>query len=158
MHAFLRTTIHRLVSPICWLLLLMWLVPVHGQAPKKPAENELEGTWKAVKAERDGKPVVDVVDHQLSIVGNRFEIRAKDGQLLYAGTVRVDPKAKPAAIDFEHAEGAVRGKTWKGIYSRTGETLVICDNAPNREKDRPAAFVAGSGSGYVLVTFKGVKN
>ena len=39
---------------------------------------------------------------------------------LYSGTVRVDASAKPAAIDFEHAEGGLKGKTWKGIYALDG--------------------------------------
>jgi uncharacterized protein (TIGR03067 family) len=66
----------------------------------------------------------------------------------------VDPSAKPAAIDFEHTEGALKGKAWKGIYALDSDTLAICDNAPNLDKGRPAAFEAKSGSGYVLITFK----
>ena len=38
-----------------------------------------------------------------------------------------------------------------------GDTLAICDNAPNLDKGRPAAFEAKSGSGYVLITFKRAK-
>jgi uncharacterized protein (TIGR03067 family) len=64
---------------------------------------------------------------------------------------------KPAAIDFEHKEGSLKGKAWKGIYALDGDTLRICDNAPNLEKDRPATFEAKSGSGYVLITFKCAK-
>ena len=40
----------------------------------------------------------------------------KTESALYAGTFRVNPSAKPAAIDFEHTEGVFKGKTWKGIY------------------------------------------
>ena len=43
----------------------------------------------------------------------------------------MDANAKPAAIDFQHAEGGLKGKTWKGIYVLDGETLTICDNAEN---------------------------
>jgi uncharacterized protein (TIGR03067 family) len=69
----------------------------------------------------------------------------------------VDPGAKPAAIDFEHTEGVLKGKAWKGIYARDGDTLTICDNAPNLDVGRPAAFEAKRGSGYVLVTFMRAK-
>src|SRR5688572_32786583 len=48
-------------------------------------------------------------------------------------TVRVDPRTKPAAIDFEHTDGDLKGKAWKGIYVVDGDTLTICDNAPNLE-------------------------
>ncbi len=65
----------------------------------------------------------------------------------------MDANAKPAAIDFQHAEGGLKGKTWKGIYVLDGETLTICDNAENLDASRPSKFEAKSGSGYVLVTF-----
>ena len=91
--------------------------------------------------------------HQLSIDGGRFRIQAKDGNSLDAGTVRVNPSVTPAAIDFEHTEGTSKGKAWKGIYALDGDTLTICDNAPNPEKGRPSSFEAADGSGYVLITF-----
>ena len=69
----------------------------------------------------------------------------------------MDPSAKPAAIDFEHAEGDLKGKVWKGIYGLDGDTLTICDNAANPDERRPAAFEARSGSGYVLITFEGAR-
>ena len=69
----------------------------------------------------------------------------------------MDPRARPAAIDFAHTEGALKGKAWKGIYALDGDTLRVCDNAPNLDKDRPVAFEARSGSGHVLVTFKRAK-
>ena len=69
----------------------------------------------------------------------------------------MDASAKPAAIDFKHTDGLLKGKTWKGIYALDGDTLTICDNAPNLDKGRPAALEAKSGSGYVLITFKRAK-
>lgn len=115
---------------------------------------QLHGTWVATKAERDGKAADDVVGHRIAFAGNRFQIHSKDGKLLFAGTFRVTPGAKPSAIDFEHAEGTLKGKSWRGIYVIDGETLTICDNAPDPNKNRPAAFEAKAGSGYVLITFR----
>lgn len=136
-------------------LLMLWMGLILAFAPlANAAQTKLQGTWVATKAERDGKAADDVVGHQLSIAGDSFQIRSKDGDPLFAGTVRTDPRAKPKTIDFEHKEGALNGKEWTGIYARDGDTLTICDNAPNLEKSRPAAFEAPSGSGYVLITFK----
>ena len=118
---------------------------------------KLQGAWIATSAEHEGKAADEVVGHKLSFAGNSFQIESKDGKALYAGTVRMDPSAKPPAIDFDHREGALSGKAWKGIYAVNGDTLTICDNAPNLEKGRPSAFEAGSGSGYVVVTFKRAK-
>src|SRR6476646_9782816 len=130
-----RPVMHRLTSALCWLILGSGLVLAQ---PAEQAQKQLEGTWIATKAERDGKAADDVVGHRLSFTGNRFQIQSKDGKPLYAGTVRVDPSAKPAAIDFEHTEGALKGKVWKGIYALDGDTLTTCDNAPNLDKGRPA--------------------
>jgi uncharacterized protein (TIGR03067 family) len=113
----------------------------------------LQGTWTATAAERDGTAANDVVGHRLTFTRNRFQIRSQDGTLLYAGTVRVAPGAKPAAVDFKLTEGALRGTVWKGIHALDGHTLTTCDNAPDPAKGRPAAFEAESGSGYVLITF-----
>ncbi len=145
-----------LTSAMFWLILGTWLAPAFAQ-PDGEAQKKLQGTWTATKAERDGKTADDVVGHRLSFTGNRFQIQSKDGKPLYAGTVRMTPSTKPAAIDFDHTEGAVKGKTWKGIYALDGDTLTICDNAPNLNKGRPAAFEAKSGSGYVLITFNRAK-
>ena len=147
---------HRLISAMCWLILGTWLGPAFAQ-PAEEAQKKLQGTWTATKAERDAKAANDVVGHRLSFTGNHFQIQSKDGKPLYAGTVQMDPSAKPAAIDFEHKEGALKGKAWKGIYTLDGDTLTICDNAPNLNKGRPTTFEIKSGSGYVLITFKRAK-
>ena len=147
---------HRLTSAIGWLILGTGLVPAFAQRTEE-APKDLQGAWAATKAERDGKAADDVVGHRLSLTGNRFQIRSKDGTPLYAGTVRVGPRTKPVAIDFEHTEGALKGKVWKGIYALDGDTLTTCDNAPNLDKGRPAAFEAKAGSGHILITFKRAK-
>lgn len=153
-----RTYVARLVltGVVCWSILGSGLVPAFAQ-PAEEASKKLQGAWTATKAERDGKAAEDVVGHRLSFTGNRFQIRSRDDKPLYAGTFRVDRSAKPAAIDFEHTEGALKGKVWKGIYALDGDTLTICDNAPNLDKDRPTAFAAKTGSGYVVITFKRAK-
>lgn len=151
--SYRRSVMHRLaLAIILWIGLVLTFAP-----PAEAAQTKLQGPWTATKAERDGKAAVDVVGHRLFIAGDGFQIGSKDGERLYAGTVRTDPSAKPATIDFEHKEGALNGKEWKGIYALDGDTLTICDNAPNLEKGRPAAFEAKSGSGYVLITFKRTK-
>jgi uncharacterized protein (TIGR03067 family) len=143
---------NRLSSATSWLILGAGLL-LACPHPAEATEKELQGIWTATKAEEDGKADNVLVGHRLSFTGNRFQ-QSKDSKSLYSGTVRVDASAKPAAIDFEHTEGMLKGKAWKGIYALDGDTLTTCDNAPNLEKGRPAAFEAKSGSGYVLITFK----
>jgi uncharacterized protein (TIGR03067 family) len=146
----------RLIAMMCWLSLGTALVPAFAQ-PAEDAQRKLQSVWTATQAERDGKAADDVVGNRLSFTGNRFQIQSRDGKTLYSGTVRLDPSAKPAAIDFAHTAGPLKGKAWQGIYTLDGETLKVCDNAPNLDKGRPAAFEATSGSGHVLITFKRAK-
>jgi uncharacterized protein (TIGR03067 family) len=122
--------------------------------PAEGALKSLQGTWTATKAERDGRAAEDVVGHRLSLTGDRFQIHSRDGTPLHAGTVRVDPSARPAAFDFDHTKGPLKGKLWKGIYALDGDMLKTCDNAPDLDKPRPTALEARAGSGYVLITFK----
>ena len=147
---------HRLTAAMCWLILGTGLVLAFAQ-PATDTQKQLQGTWTATQAERDGKGAGDVVGNRLSFAGNRFRIESKEGKRLYSGTVRVNPSAKPATIDFEHAAGVLKGTAWKGIYALDGDTLTVCDNAPNLSKGRPPAFAAKSGSGYVLISFKRAK-
>ena len=146
----------RMTWATCWLILGTGLVHAFEQRAEE-AQKKLQGTWVATKAERDGKAADDVVGHRLSFTGDRFQIRSRDGKTLYAGDFRVDAKTKPVAIDFEHTNGGLKGKSWKGIYALDGDTLTTCDNAPDLDKNRPTAFEAKKGSGYVLITFKRAK-
>jgi uncharacterized protein (TIGR03067 family) len=146
----------RIKWAMCWLIFGPGLTPAVAD-PADEAEKQLQGTWVATKAERDGKAADDVVGHQLSFTGNLFRIRSRDGKPLYEGTFRLDLSARPVAIDFEHTAGALKGKVWKGIYALDGDTLTTCDNGPNPEKGRPAAFEAKTGSGHIVITFKRAK-
>ena len=148
---------HRVISGMCWPILVSALVTAAAAQPAQEAQQQLQGAWTATEGERDGKAADDVVGHRLSFTGNRFQIRSEDGKPLYAGTVRMDPSSKPAAIDFTHTDGTLKGKAWKGIYALEGDTLKICDNAPDLAKGRPVVFEAKNGSGYVLLTFKRAK-
>jgi len=141
---------------MCWLLVGMGVTPGLAQAADE-AQKKLQGAWLGTKAEQDGKSATSLVGHRLTFTGNHFQIRSKNGNGLFEGTFRTDPSAKPAAIDFAHTGGALKGKQWKGIYRMDGETLAICDNAPNVKKGRPATFEAKQGSGYVCLTFKRAK-
>ena|SRR5687767_2167475 len=125
---------------------------VIGALPAE-ATQRLQGSWDATNAERDGKAAGELVGHRLTFTGRKFLIRSKSGERLYAGTARTSSNVRPAAIDFSHQEGDLKGKVWKGIYALDRNKLIICDNAPDLEKVRPASF-DGCGSGYVLVTFE----
>jgi uncharacterized protein (TIGR03067 family) len=139
-----------------WLMLGIGLVLTFAQqAVADPAA--LQGEWTATKALRDGKAADDLAGHRLSFSETSFRIQSDAGALLYSGTIVLHPDTNPRAIDFQHNEGNLKGRDWKGIYALDGDTLIVCDNAPDLERGRPAAFEALKGSGYVLITFTRAK-
>ena len=133
--------------------LLLSMLGVHAitSTPLAQPTAKLDGTWRAVTAERDGKSATDVIGHRLTFAGGTFTI-TRDGKTLYAGTYKADSAKRPAQIDFDNTNAGPKGN-WKGIYALDGVSLKICDNAPDTAKARPTAFVAPAGSGHVFVTF-----
>ena len=112
---------------------------VIGALPAQ-ATQRLQGSWDATNAELDGKAAGELVGHRLTFTDRKFLIRSKSGERLYAGTARPGSDVRPAAIDFTDQEGDLKGKVWKGIYALDRNKLIICDNAPDLEKVRPASF------------------
>ena len=143
----------RVIVAIGVLLVLTWVAVVFADEGADGGSTRLDGSWTAARAERDGQPATDVVGNRLSVAGERFEIHAKDGSLLFAGTVKVDAAVTPATIDFVHGEGPLSGKVWKGIYLLGDNLLTVCDNAPSIDRPRPRVFAAPASSGYVVVIF-----
>lgn len=133
---------------------LIWLVAALAGLCTRAEAAALEGSWAAVEAERDGASAAELVGHRLRLAEGRYEIHGADGELLYAGTYRINATAEPAQIDFVNEVGEAAGVTWEGIYRLAGGELTIVDDAPNPSAPRPTTFAAAKGSGYVLLAFR----
>jgi uncharacterized protein (TIGR03067 family) len=134
------------------LLSMLGLLAITSTPSAQPTA-KLDGTWRAVAAERDGKSATDVIGHRLTFAGGTFTItRGRDGKTLYAGTYKTDPAKRPAQIDFDNTNAGPKGN-WKGIYELDGGGLKTCDNAPDTTKARPTTFAAPAGSGHIFITF-----
>lgn len=107
---------------------------------------DLQGKWST----RDGIPVAGALGNRLIFSVKRFQIR-RDGELLSEGTFVLESDVEPPTINFHHTSGALKGKTWKGIYSLDGGELKLCYNGRNLEKPRPAEFKTNRDSGYELI-------
>lgn len=116
------------------------------------AESGLEGTWLARDARRAGVDALEIIGHRLSFEGGRFRI-TKAGKLLFGGTFSVEPSAQPPAIQFEQTETQSLAGAWRGIYALDGDTLTICDNAPDMTLPRPQSFAECVAPGYIVVRF-----
>jgi uncharacterized protein (TIGR03067 family) len=143
----------RVVGPLI-LVVGLGVIPAcqGGEGQKK---SDLDGTWKSVATIKDGKDK-DSSDHTLIFEGNTFTIKEAD-RIKSKGTFTRNQAKTPHEIDMTATKGRdeARGKTIKGIYEVTGETLKWCFREPDGQ--RPTEFAVPEGSGAVLVTLKRVK-
>lgn len=112
----------------------------------------LEGIWLASAAELGGKPFPEEVRKsiQLTLKDNKYTVAV--GKIPDQGTVKLDPSAKPKAMDITGTEGPNKGKTFLAIYQLDGDTLKICYDLSG--KGRPTEFKTTEGTSLFLVTYK----
>jgi RNA polymerase sigma factor (sigma-70 family) len=119
------------------------------------AKSDLEGTWKAVSFEQDGRALPE---EKLKEVGVTF---SEDSYFFTSGlrvagalkgTVSVDPEAKPKSFELTAKSGVYEGKVFKGIYRLEEDTLTLCFVWPTKE--RPQEFVSPPNSTVVLAVYK----
>jgi uncharacterized protein (TIGR03067 family) len=103
------------------------------------AANELEGTYKLVSAEKDGKlaekGLIETVAVQFK--GDEFIVSTSPDDKKVA-KVKVTPDPKLSTIDFVPADGELKGKTLPGVYKKleNGELAI----AYSEKGDRPKEF------------------
>lgn len=115
-------------------------------------EDTLEGTWLPSAAELGGKQFPDEVRKsiRLEIKGDQYTVTV--GTMPDRGTCKLNPSAKPKALDITGTEGPNKGKTILAIYERNGDTLRVCYDLSG--KGRPAEFKTTEGSQLFLVEYK----
>jgi uncharacterized protein (TIGR03067 family) len=118
-------------------------------ADVKSALKDLQGTWKAISGEEGGQKASadDIKNMKLVFKGDEFTALHGD-MVIMAGTIKLDPAAKPGKIDLISTAGRLQGKTGKGIYELDKNTLKLCLVEPGQE--RPTDFRAGRGQ-HLLV-------
>jgi uncharacterized protein (TIGR03067 family) len=118
-----------------------------GGAGKEAGEQELkriQGTWKFVSQEMEGKPrpPEEVAKLTITFTGDKWSVR-ESGKEVQAGTHKLDPSKKPAQIDAVVTEGEGKGSTMLGIYELKGDTMKVCFDP--KGKERPTSFTAKAG-------------
>jgi uncharacterized protein (TIGR03067 family) len=101
----------------------------------------IQGTWKFVSQEIDGKglPKEEVAKQTITFDGDKWTVR-RDGKVVQAGTHKFDPDKKPAHVDAVVTEGEDKGSTMLGIYELKGNTLKVCFDP--KGKERPTDFTS----------------
>jgi uncharacterized protein (TIGR03067 family) len=116
---------------------------------------QLVGTWQAATIVVDGReaPAAVVKDVRLVLdAEGKFQFQNASKKVRAAGTVKIDPSARPRTMDFTYTEGELKGHTTPGIYELDGDTLRICTAAQG--KARPTEFASKPGSHLALVTYQ----
>ncbi len=112
----------------------------------------IDGTWLASAAELGGKTFPDEVRKSIKLVMKGDQYTVTVGTNPDRGTCKLDPSAKPKALDITGTDGPNKGKTILAIYERDGDTLRICYDLSG--KGRPAEFGTKPGTRLFLVTYK----
>lgn len=140
------------MTRILSLGLLLGLFANPAVADDKDDLEKLQGTWKLVSLEKDGKkqPEDAIKNFKVIIKDDKFIL--KDGNTDYEATIKLDTAKKPKTIDLAVKDGD-KAETKKGIYQLDGDDLKLCvAGAPDGE--RPAEFATKPKAGVGLVVLK----
>jgi RNA polymerase sigma-70 factor (ECF subfamily) len=134
------------------------------EAAVNATTNELEklqGEWRAVEAEVNGKKdrSAGVKDLRITFKGNEITIGGASGE----GPGRkkkfkLDPSSSPKGMDITSLDVQEEGQTTAGIYSLDDGRLRIC--IPDRAKDlrkRPTELRTRNGDGLLLLVLERVQ-
>jgi uncharacterized protein (TIGR03067 family) len=112
----------------------------------------IDGTWLPSEAELGGEAFPDSIRKTIKLVVKDGKYTATVGKQSDEGTVKLDVKAKPKALDITGTDGPNKGKTILAIYERDGDTLRVCYDLSG--KARPTEFKTKEGTQLFLVTYK----
>ena len=114
--------------------------------------DSIAGTWLPSEAEFAGQPFPDEVRKTMKLVVQDDNYTVTVGTEVDKGTVKLDPSAKPKALDITGTEGPNKDKKILAIYERNGDRLRVCYDLGG--KSRPTEFKTETGTQLFLVTYK----
>ncbi|MEW9625838.1 TIGR03067 domain-containing protein [Rhodanobacter geophilus] len=123
--------------------------PPHNARPVDSADDlaALQGIWEQVGFEENG--LTDPPDDHgapgaLTLIhGNRFEVRAVDGELLLEGGFTLDASTTPKSITWVDSIGLDAGKLLPAIYRLEGDHFLFV--AADEGMPRPTTFRTSMG-------------
>jgi uncharacterized protein (TIGR03067 family) len=104
---------------------------------KKTDSDRIQGSWKIVKVDVEGKapPAEFVEKGKFVFKGNKVSIYQGDA-VMEEATFALDTTKKPPTIDLTATAGPGKGKVAYGIYRIEGDKLTLCigDKRPSEFK------------------------
>jgi uncharacterized protein (TIGR03067 family) len=127
------------------------LAPLAAAGPDDPhgkGTAELQGCWKLVSVETDGKAANPVG-------GGRPRVVIKGDTVYYGGEAIIrltaDPSTSPRVIDLKFRDP---DRVYEGVYVIEKDTLKVCLNGRADAKDRPGAFSTKDQADWRLLVFE----
>jgi uncharacterized protein (TIGR03067 family) len=143
----------------------LFLLATVGPAPTILADDSataeaklLEGSWKVVAIEADGrkataKELESLKDGGWTIKGS--EVSIEDANAPGRSSFKLDASKSPKEIDLIALEGPQKGKSMEGIYKLEDGKLTICvRDVAAAGKGRPKEFATEADSGLGLIVLK----
>ena len=138
------------------VMVVLWLPARASGSAEKEDSKMMEGTWLPVEAELAGQKFPDEVLKTMKLTMSDGKYTVKVGEQVDEGTVKLEPAAKPKAMDITGTEGPNKGKTILAIYELNGDTLRICYDLAG--KKRPTEFKTVKDTQQFLVSYKREKS
>jgi uncharacterized protein (TIGR03067 family) len=128
------------------VLMLTAVRPASAEPKKELAE--LQGAWKLVSVETDGKSAEARDDFARWVI--------KDNKVRYGGEVlaelAADPTTTPKCLDLTFVNPK---RTFEGVYSLDGDTMKICVNRTTEGvRERPLGFATKGKENLRVLVFK----
>jgi uncharacterized protein (TIGR03067 family) len=130
-----------MIRLMTFCMLVLGMATTAAAQDKKDVPKELvpfQGTWKVVKAERDGMPAPanEVESIRLKFEGNKLTVKEGKREKADTGSYSVDPKKEPAEIDLVSPDGDKIG----GIYKFDKDGKLTLTFVKGKAAARPKKF------------------
>jgi uncharacterized protein (TIGR03067 family) len=135
--------------------------------PQKDAKDDskrLQGSWKVVALETDGKeaPPEELKGMRWSFKGSELQIadsgEKSDEKSGGKSSVKLDSSKTPKYIDLVVADGPQKGKTMQGIFKFEKDRLVVClRGLEDAKQGRPKEFMTEADSALGMITLERIK-